>query len=100
MRSSSIRPRDLLDAVEHVLLVRPAARELVAAGLRLRELLLERLTGGRRLLRHGGELDLELRDAPLGLVELDGRRVDLHAQARRASSTRSIALSGRKRSEM
>ena len=71
-------PRDLLDAVEHVLLVRPAAGELVAAGLRLRELLLERLAGRGRLLRHGGELDLELGDAALGLVELDGRGVDLH----------------------
>ena len=77
-------PRDVLDPVEHVLLVRPAAGELVAPGLRLRELLLERFARGRRLLRHGGELDLELRDAALRLVELDGRGVDLHAQARRA----------------
>ena len=73
-------PRDLLHSVEDVLLVRPAAGELVAARLRLRELLLERLARRRRLLRHRGELDLELRHAPLRLVELDGRRVDLHPQ--------------------
>ena len=75
-------PRDLLDAVEDVLLVRPPSRELVASGLRLGELLLERLACRRRLLRHRGELDLELRDAALGLVELDRRGVDLHAEAR------------------
>ncbi len=35
-----------------------------------------------RLVRHRGELDLELSHAPVGLVELDRRRVDLHPQAR------------------
>ena len=75
-------PRDLLDAVEDVLLVRPAAGELVAPRLRLGELLLERLARRGRLLRHRGELDLELRHAPLGLVELDRRRVDLHPEPR------------------
>ena len=75
-------PRDLLDPVEHVLLVRPAARKLVAAGLGLGELLLERLARGGRFLRHRGELDLELRHPALGLVELDRRGVDLHAQPR------------------
>ena len=74
--------RDLLDAVEDVLLAGPARRELVAAGLGLGELALDRLAHGRRLLRHRGELDLELRHAPLGLVELDRRAVDLHPQAR------------------
>ena len=73
---------DLLDAVEHVLLVRPAGGELVAPGLRLGELPLERLARRGRLLRHRGELDLELRHAPFGLVELDRRRVDLHPQPR------------------
>ena len=45
-----------------------------------------RSTGSRtrlRLVRHRGELDLELPDAPVGLVELDRRRVDLHPQPRR-----------------
>ena len=81
-------PRDLLDAVEHVLLVRPAARELVAPGLRLGELLLERLARRGRLLRHRRELDLELRHPPLGLVELDRRGVDLHPEPRRRSRRR------------
>ena len=60
------------------------AGQLVAAGLRLGELLLERLARRGRLLRHRGELDLELRHAALRLVELDGRGVDLHPEARRA----------------
>ena len=51
--------------------------------LRVRELALERLAHALGLVRHRGELDLELAHAPVGLVELDGRRVDLHAQARR-----------------
>ena len=59
------------------------AAELVAARLRLGELLLERLARRGRLLRHRGELDLELRHASLGLVELDRRRVDLHPETRR-----------------
>jgi hypothetical protein len=45
-------------------------------------------------------LDLELHDAPLHFVELRGHRVDLHPQRDAASSTRSMALSGRKRSVM
>ena len=75
-------PRDLLDAVEHVLLARPARRELVPPRLRLGELPLDRLADGRRLLRHRGELDLELGDAPFGFVELDRGAVDLHPQPR------------------
>jgi hypothetical protein len=74
--------RDLLHAVEDVLLARPARGELVAARLGLGELALDRLAHLGRLLRHRGELDLELRHAPLRLVELDGRRVDLHPQPR------------------
>ena len=35
------------------------------------------------LLRHRGELDLELHDAPIRLVELERARVDLHPQPRR-----------------
>ena len=74
--------RDLLDAVERLLLLGPARGELVAARLRLGELALDRLAHVLRLLAHRGELDLELAHAALGLVELDRRRVDLRAQAR------------------
>src|SRR5205807_1764335 len=72
-------PRDLLDPVERRLLPLPARRERVAPLLQLGELLLERLP----VLRTGRELDLELAHAALRLVELDRRRVDLHAEARR-----------------
>ena len=54
-----------------------------AALLRLGELALDRLAHLVRLLRHRRELDLELAHAALRLVELERRRVDLHAQARR-----------------
>src|SRR5205823_12936307 len=74
--------RDLLDALELLLLLRPARGELVAALLRLGELALEWLTHVLGLLRHRGELDLELAHAALGLVELERARVDLHAQPR------------------
>ena len=80
MRSSSICRVISLDTVEDVLLLRPPAGELVATCLGLGQLPLERLARRGRLLRHRGQLDLELRDAPLRLVQLDGRRVDLHAQ--------------------
>ncbi len=73
-------PGDLLDTVEHVLLARPAGRQLVAPRLRLGELPLDRLAHLRRLLRHRRELDLELGDATLRLVELHRGGVDLHAQ--------------------
>ena len=76
-------PLDLGDALERLLLARPARGELVAHRLRVRELALERLAHALGLVRHRGELDLELPHAPVGLVELDGRGVDLHAQARR-----------------
>ena len=66
-----------------VLLARPARGELVAHRLRVGELALERLAHALGLVRHRRELDLELAHAPVGLVELDGRRVDLHAQPRR-----------------
>ena len=72
---------DLADAVERLLLARPARGELVAALLRLGEVALDRLAPLLRLLAHRGELDLELAHAALGLVELERRRVDLHAQA-------------------
>ena len=91
---------DLLDAVEDVLLVRPAGRELVPARLRLGELLLERLARRGRLLRHRSELDLELvtrrsaSSSSTGDESISIRRRDAD------SSTRSIALSGRNRSEM
>src|SRR6266498_3197083 len=49
----------------------------------LGERTLDGLTNLRALLAHRGELDLELAHAALGLVELERRGVDLHAQARR-----------------
>ena len=76
-------PLDLGDALERVLLARPARAELVTDGLRLGELALDRLADALGLVRHRRELDLELPHAALGLVELDGRGVDLHAQPRR-----------------
>ncbi len=45
-----------------------------------------RSTGSRTLsasFDHRGELDLELAHAPIGLVQLHGRGVDLHAESRR-----------------
>src|SRR5262249_59454351 len=74
---------DLGDPLERLLLPRPAGGELVAARFRLGELSLERLAHLLLLLLHRRELDLELANAALGLVELDGRRVDLHPQPRR-----------------
>ena len=74
--------RDLLDAVELLLLLRPAGGQLVALRLRVGELALDRLAHLLGLLAHGGELDLELAHAALGLVQLERRGVDLHAQAR------------------
>ena len=71
---------DLLDALERLFLLGPTRGELVAAFLRLRELALDRLARLLRFLPHRRELDLELAHAALGLVELDGRRVDLHPQ--------------------
>jgi hypothetical protein len=70
--------RDLLDAVERLLLLLPARLQLVAGFARLRELALQRLAHVGRLLRHRGELDLELANAAVGLVELDRRGIDLH----------------------
>ncbi len=53
------------------------------------------------LLLQGLALDLELGALALELIELLGHRIDLDADTRvAASSTRSIALSGRKRSVM
>ena len=76
-------PLDLADALQAFLLPQPAGGELVASGPCVGQLRLERLAHGRVLLRHRSELDLELAHASLGLVELDGRRVDLHPQPRR-----------------
>ena len=75
--------RDLLDAVERLLLVRPARGELGVPFLRFGELALDGLAHLLRLLLHRGQLDLVLAHASIGLVELDRARVDLHAQARR-----------------
>ena len=72
--------RDLADAVERLLLARPARGEPVAPLLRLGELGLERRPDLVRLAAQRGELDLELRHAPVRLVELDRRRLDLHLQ--------------------
>jgi hypothetical protein len=74
--------RDLLDALELLLLLRPSRRQLVSVGPRLGQFALERVARGGILLRHRRELDLELAHAPLGLVEFERRRVDLHAHAR------------------
>ncbi len=71
---------DLADALERLLLLRPAGGELVAARLRLGQLALDRLAHLLLLLLHRRQLDLELADTPLGLVELERRGVDLHAQ--------------------
>ena len=92
--------RDLLDAVELLLLLRPARGELVAVLLRLGELALDRLAHLLGLLAHRRELDLELAHAPLRLVELERRGVDLHSQARRRLVDEVDRLVGRKRSEM
>ena len=72
--------RDLADPVERLLLARPARGEPVAPLLRLGELGLERRPDLVRLAAQRGELDLELRHAPVRLVELDRRRLDLHLQ--------------------
>ena len=50
--------------------------------LRVGELALDRLAHVLRLLAHRRELDLELAHGPVGLVELERARVDLHLQAR------------------
>ena len=75
-------PLDLGDALQRLLLARPARGELVAHCLRVGELALDGLAHALGLVGHGRELDLELTDAAVGLVELHRRRVDLHPQAR------------------
>src|SRR5436305_637479 len=79
---SPVGPRKVKEPIGLLLLLRPARGELVAARLRLGQLPLERRAHVLRFLAHRGELDLELADAPVGLVELDRRRVDLHPKAR------------------
>ena len=81
-RSSSMRRVISLTRSRISFSGRPAGGQLVAALLGLGELALERLAHVLRLLRHRRQLDLELAHAALGLVELERRRVDLHAQAR------------------
>ena len=61
---------DVGDALQRILLARPPRGELVADGLRLRELPLDRLAHRRRLVRHRGQLDLELPHASLVLSGL------------------------------
>ena len=73
---------DILHPLERLLLLRPASGQLVPGRLRVGELALEWLSHVVRLLRHRGQLDLQLAHAPLRLVELQRRRVDLHAHAR------------------
>jgi hypothetical protein len=73
--------RDVLDAVERLLLLRPACGQAGVALLRLGELALDRLAHVLRLFLHRGELDLELAHAAIRFVELDRARVDLHPQA-------------------
>ena len=74
--------RDLLDALERALLLAPSARRARCAPPSPRRARARAARARLRLLRHRRELDLELAHAPLRLVELDRRRVDLHAQAR------------------
>ncbi len=74
---------DLADPLERLLLLRPAGRERVPLLLRLGERTLDRLAHRVGLLAHRRELDLELHHAPVRLVELDRRRLDLHLQPRR-----------------
>src|SRR5207247_109548 len=62
---------------------RPTGRKTVGDLQGIGELALDRLAHLGRLLRHRSELDLELRHAPVRLVQLDRRGVDLHPQARR-----------------
>ena len=95
----------LLRAGELLLLLGPALGEagrlLLEIGELLVELLQPLLGGVVRLFVQRLALDLELHDPPVEFVELLGLGVDLHAQsALAASSTRSMALSGRKRSVM
>ena len=71
--------RDLLHPVERLFLLRPARGEPGVQLLRFGELALERLANVLRLVLHRGELDLELADAPVGFVQLERARVDLHA---------------------
>jgi hypothetical protein len=59
---------DVLDAVEDLLLLRPARGELVSLRLRVGELTLDGLAHFLRLLAHRGQLDLELTHAALRLV--------------------------------
>ena len=93
-------PGDLLDPLEDLLLVRPACGQSVAALLGLGELALERLAHVLRLLRHRGELDLELAHARSASSSSSGEGFISIRRRDAASSTRSIALSGRKRSAM
>ena len=73
---------DVRHPLQSLLLARPARHKLVPHRLRIGELALDGLAHALFLVRHGGELDLELPHAAFGLVELDGRRVDLHAEPR------------------
>ena len=73
--------RDLLDAVERLLLLRPPRSQLVPLRLRVRELALDGLADVLRFLAHRCELDLELTHPTLGFIGLERRRVDLHAKA-------------------
>ena len=76
-------PGSVLDPFERPLLLGPTGSEAVSMLLRVGERLLERLACAGILLRHRGQLDLELHHAAVRLVELDRRGVDLHPQARR-----------------
>src|SRR5205807_5461114 len=75
-------PRDLANTLEQLLLLRPARSERVALLAGLGERPLDRLANRVRLVRHCGELDLELHDAAVRLVELVRARVDLDAEPR------------------
>jgi len=76
----------LLDRLDRRLLVLPARLELGGALVQVGQLGLERgqplLGGGVLLLAQRLALDLELLDAPVDLVDLGRRRLDLHLQPR------------------
>ena len=73
---------DLPDSLQRLLLSGPASGELVAHGLGVRELALDRCPYVLGLVRHRRELDLELPHTAVRLVELHRRGVDLHAEPR------------------
>jgi hypothetical protein len=87
--------------LERLLLLRPAGGELVARGLRLGQLALDRLAHLLLLLLIAASSISSWPHAPLGLVELEGRGVDLQpAAATRPRRSGRSPCPGSCRSEM